>query len=348
MTTVRLIVFYTLFGMLIQPVYSEVIRVKAGDDLNLVIHQAEGGDIILVEKGVYGPVTLSGRKFSEKQPLVVKAEGADPVIISGSSISKGSALDVNDCSYIVFEGLTFTNAMWGIYVKKSSNIILRKNEIHNTGQEGCHIGQSSKYVDVIGNKIHHTGKFRSKWAEGVYVGSGSYGASNFPDNCEYIWIEGNHIFETGNAEAINVKSECFHITIRGNTIHDIRPGTSEQYNQAAITVEGGDNSIKNNFRINEKRDVWIENNTIENVSGGYSDWNNGIMFFGTGVYILNNTIKNCTNRGIYGNNWRNMGLENFVYGNIISGCGESSVIHPELKVSETNPGRKPHSPQKWY
>jgi parallel beta-helix repeat protein len=191
-------------------------------------------------------------------------------------------LELNNCSYIVFEGITFTNAMWGIYVKSSEHIIIKGNEIYNTGQEGCHIGGSSKYVDVIGNKIH-----------------------------------------------------------------DIHPGTAEQYNQAAITVEGSENSIKNNYRLSENRDIWVENNTIENVSGGYSDWNNGIMFFGTGVYILNNTVKNCANIGIYGNNWKNLGLQNFVYGNTISNCGTNMVIYSDVKVSESNPGKNPHSPQKW-
>jgi parallel beta-helix repeat protein len=238
--------------------------------------------------------------------------------------------------------------MWGIYVKSSEHILIRNNEIYNTGQEGCHVGRSSQYVDVIGNKIHKTGLFNSKWAEGVYVGSGSYGGSNFPDNCEYIWIEGNHIYETGNAEGINVKGESFHITVRNNKIHDIHPGTSEQYNQAAITVEGSENSIKNNYRLSEKRDVWVENNTIENVSGGYADWNNGIMFFGTGVYILNNTITNCSDKGIYGNNWKNLGHQNHVFGNKISNCGTAMVLHSEVKVNESDPGKNPHSPQKWY
>jgi parallel beta-helix repeat protein len=257
-------------------------------------------------------------------------------------------LELNNCSYIVFEGITFTNSMWGIYVKNSEHVLIRNNEIYYTGQEGCHLGRSSKYIDVIGNTIHNTGKFNSKWAEGVYVGSGSYGRNNFPDNCEYIWVEGNHIYETGNAEGINVKGESFHVTVRNNKIHDIHPGTSEQYNQAGITVEGTENSIKNNYRLSEKRDVWVENNTIENVSDGYADWNNGIMFFGTGVYILNNTISNCTNKGIFGNNWKNLGHQNYVYGNTISGCGTNVVIDSEVKVIETDPGKNPHSPQKWY
>ena len=202
-------------------------------------------------------------------------------------------------------------------------------------------------IDVSGSKIHNTGLYNSKWAEGIYVGSGSYSGNNFPDNCEYVWLENNHIYETGNAEGINIKGESFHITVINNKIHNIHPGTSVQYNQAGITVEGAANSLEHSYRLAEKRDVWVENNSVWNVSDGYSDWNNGIMFFGTGVYILNNTIYDCSNKGIYGNNWKDLGLENYVYGNNISRCGTIIYLHPELKVNSSDPGKNPHSPQKW-
>ena len=348
MTFMKTFLIFLIFEITIYSAMAEKIVVNPGEDLNAIVNVAQGGDTVVVKPGKYAKVRLAGKYFSEKKPLFVLAQEIEESIVMGDTITRSSALEIDNCSFIVIEGFTFTNAMWGIYVKSSVHILIRNNEIYSTGQEGCHIGRSSQYVDIIGNKIHNTGLFNSKWAEGIYIGSGSYSGSNFPDNCEYIWIEGNHIYDTGNAEGINVKGESFHVTVRNNKIHDIHPGTPVQYNQAAITVEGCENSIKNNYRISEKRDVWIENNTIENVSDGYSDWNNGIMFFGTGVYILNNTISNCANTGIYGNNWKNAELQNYVYGNKISDCKKSIVIHPELKVNEIDPGKNPLSPQKWY
>lgn len=349
MQLTKTVLFLLILGFIGLKTHAKIVVVNPGENLNAIINSAKGNDTILVKSGVYSQILLTDKKFTEQKPLIVRAEGTEKVLVKGDTISRGSALEIDNCSYVVFEGLTFTNSMWGIYVKNSSHIILKNNEIYYTGQEGCHIGRSSQYVDLIGNKIYNTGHYNSKWAEGIYIGSGSYGGDNkYPDNCEYIWIEDNHIYETGNAEGINVKGECFHITVRNNRIHDIHPGTSVQHNEAAITVEGTDNSISKSYRLSEKRDVWIENNTISNVSEGYSDWNNGIMFFGTGVYILNNTIENCTNRGIYGNNWKNIDLENYVYGNTISNCNPNVLIHPALKVKKTAPGKNPHSPQKWY
>ncbi len=347
MTASKIFLMILTFGIIFQTTQARIIVVNPYDDLNAIISSTKGGDTVLIKSGTYKNVILTDKKNSEKSPLVVSAFNSDTVFISGSTVSKGCSLEMINCSYIVIEGLTFINAMWGIYIKSSNHIIIRNNEIYNTGQEGCHIGRSSRYIDALRNKIHNTGQFNSKWAEGIYVGSGSYSGMNFPDNCEYIWIEDNNIYETGNAEGINVKGESFHITVRNNKIHDIHPGTSVQYNQAGITVEGGANSLEHDYRLSEKRDVWVENNTIWNVSDGYSDWNNGIMFFGTGVYIVNNTIYNCANKGIFGNNWKNLGLENYVYGNNIYQCSTSIYLHPELKISGSDPGKNPHSPQKW-
>jgi parallel beta-helix repeat protein len=334
-------------GIILQTTQAEIIVVYPDNDLNAIINSTKGGDTVLVKPGTYKCIILSNKKYSEENPIVVRAFDSKTVCISGNTISKGSSLEITSCSYIVIEGLIFLNSMWGIYIKGSDHIIIKNNEIYNTGQEGVHIGRSSKYIDVAGNEIHNTGQFNSKWAEGIYVGSGSYSGTNFPDNCEYIWIEDNHIYETGNAEGINIKGESFHITVINNKIHDIHPGTREQYNQAGITVEGGANSLEHNYRLSEKRDVWVENNTIWNVSDGYSDWNNGIMFFGTGVYIVNNTIYNCSNKGIYGNNWKNLDLQNYVYGNNIYQCSISMYIHPDLKINGSAPGKNPHSSQKW-
>ena len=347
MTASKVLLIVLISGIVLQTIQARVIVIKPGNDLNAIINNTTGGDTVLVKAGTYKNVSLSNKKYSEKNPLVVRAFDSNAVFISGNTISKGTSLEIAGSSYIVFEGLTFINSMWGIYVKGSDHIIIKNNEVYNTGQEGIHIGRSSRYVDITGNKIHNTGQFNSKWAEGVYVGSGSYSGTNFPDNCEYVWIEANHIYETGNAEGINIKGESFHVTVINNKIHDIHPGTSEQYNQAGITVEGGANSLENNYRLSEMRDVWVINNTIWNVSDGYSDWNNGIMFFGTGVYILNNTIYNCTNIGIYGNNWKNLDLQNYVYGNNVYQCGTIIDLHPELIIIVSDPGKNPHSPQEW-
>src|SRR4030042_4481759 len=192
MTMSKIFLMILVPGIILQTIQAGIIVVNPGNDLNMILNNTKEGDTVLVKPGKYANISLSDRIYSEMNPLVVRAFDSDTVFICGDTISKGSSLEIRNCRYIVIEGLTFINSMWGIYVKNSDHIIIRNNEIYNTGQEGSHIGRSSKYVDITGNKIHNTGQFNSKWGEGIYVGSGSYWGKNFPDNCEYIWIEDNN------------------------------------------------------------------------------------------------------------------------------------------------------------
>ena len=115
------------FGIMFQVAQAEIITVNPDEDLNAILNDTKGGDTVLVKPGTYKAVRLSDKKYSEKNPLVVRRYGSDTVFVSGYTISRGSALEIRNCSYVVIEGLTFINAMWGIYVKSSSHIINRNN-----------------------------------------------------------------------------------------------------------------------------------------------------------------------------------------------------------------------------
>ena len=323
-------------------------RVRSGDDLNSIINQANGGDTVWVEAGTYPALKIQDLHFSAEKPLVVKSIEKGGAIIRSLSNSSGTTLEIRDCSYIKVDGLVVEEGMWGLYVKSSNHIILSNNEVRDTGQEGIHIGYSSKYVDVIGNHVHDTGNTNPKWGEGIYVGSGSYGRHRtFPDNCEYVWVENNIVHDCGNGDGINIKGECFHITVIGNEVYNISPGTEDQYNQAGISIESAGNSIKNDYRLDEPRDVWIVNNVVHDVSGGYSDWDNGIMFTGTGNYVIGNKVFNCDNHGIYGNNYSALPHPTYLYDNNVYSCNEANQYNEGLIIKEENPGNNPNKKQHW-
>ena len=321
---------------------------QPGVDLNRMIEMARAGDTIFVDPGRFTSLQIQDLHFSAEKPLVIKSVKQYGAVIKNNSISTGTALEVLNCSYIWFDGFVFEGGLWGIYVKSSNHLILTNNEVRGTGQEGIHIGYSSKYVDVIGNHVHDTGKTRPKWGEGIYVGSGSYGRNrSFPDNCEYVWIENNRVHDCGHGDGINIKGECFHITIIGNEVYNIAPGTEDQYNQAGISLESAGNSIEHNYRINEPRDIWVINNFVHDVSGGYADWDNGIMVTGTGSFIIGNKIRNCDNHGIYGNDWSALPLPNYLYKNDVQFCGVTDQYGSKLIIKRENPGQNPNSKQHW-
>ena len=345
----RKVVFY-IFFMCIGILYSNAatISVYPGDNLNTKINSASGGDIVLVKPGTYyQSIKIENKNFSSSNPVIVKKDGTGTVLINGSSWIQ---LDIINCSYWVFEGLKIDkqNAnSAGIWIKDSDHIIIKNSVITRVGQAGIHVNTSS-YIDIIDNEISYTGKTQPAYGEGIYVGSGSTSAP-FPDRNDYIWIEGNEIFECAYGEGINIKSEVFHCTVKGNTVHHIHPSTTTQLNQAAISINDANLSVRNSYYLNTSRDVWVENNTVYSVSGGQrSGWNNGIFFGGTGVYVLNNTVYNCADYGIIGHKWNNLGIQNYVYGNTTYSNGTNVSIDLILSVSYSNPGNNPNSKQTWY
>lgn len=326
--------------------------INPGDDFNSIINKASGGDVIEFNPGIYqGSISLIGKNFSESNPLIIKsAKGPNTVsIVKGDY--KGSALSIKNSSYIMVNGIRFNGGLRGTYPSASNHLVFVNCEFANTGQEGIHVVNSTKHVDILNCKIYNTGVVNPSYGEGIYLGSGGYSTINFPDNVEHVWIEGNEIHDCGNGEGINIKAESFHITVRGNTIYNIAPGTDSQYNQAAVTIEGASFSIANNYRLTENRDYWIENNEIYNVTGGnspavYND--NGIMAGGMGAYLINNYVHHCGHNGIYENSFADLGLPLWVHGNILENNNEDYFPSDKVNTITSNPGVNPNKPQSWY
>lgn len=333
---------------------AQIVTINPGDDFNTIINNASAGDIIEFNPGIYSEyLYIDNKNFSENNPLVIRsANGPGTVTILKTNYS-GNPLRFTNSSYIAIDGITLEGGMGGIYTISSDHLIIINCEIINTGQEGIHVGATSKYIDIINTEIHNTGLNNSSYGEGIYVGSGSYSTNVFPDNSEYVWIENNEIHHCGNGEAVNIKAESFHVTVRGNTIHDIAPGTPQQYNQAAITIEGAPYSITENYRLTDYRDNWIEDNHIYNVTGGNppanaGSWDNGIMSGGMGCYIINNYIHDCNHYGIKENSYAHLDLPLWVYNNTYLNNTNDYGANNNVNTITTDPGNNPNSPQPWY
>ena len=127
------------------------------------------------------------------------------------------------------------NSNHPIYCTDIDHVILVNLEVHNSGQEMIHIRGASRYVDIRNCKLYDSGHRRPQWSEGIYIGTGQP-----PYECvEYVWIEGNDIHHNANSEGINIKTQAYHITIRGNKVHDMDPGTATQHNEGAHRLRGG-------------------------------------------------------------------------------------------------------------
>jgi hypothetical protein len=339
------IVILSFFLILPVAIPAATIKVSDGNDLQAKIDAAAGGDILLLDSGTYSGFKIDNRHFTQASPLIIKAApGAKPLISGSGNGYVGHLVEINNSSYIVFDGLTMEYGNHPLYCTTIDHCIFINIEIHNSGQEMIHIQGTSRYIDIRKCKLYDSGHRRPQWSEGIYIGRGS------PPfvNVENVWIEKNEIFNTGNSEGINIKCRSYHVTIRGNKVYDIAPGTATQHNEAAISCEAADL----NFNPGVNPDVWIEDNEIYNVK--YGRWANGIQTSTMGPKIVNNRIYDCQQFGIEFNDYGSgPGMfTTWLWGNVITNCagGAYGAYNPPIILPHEfkNPGANPNRPQTWY
>jgi len=319
---------------------AKIIPVAGGDDLQLKIDGARGGDIVLLGAGTYRGFKFADRHFTAGAPLVIKAApGARPVI-RGASYEEDHLAEISRSSYVVLDGLELAGGNRPIYCQDVDHFIFINLTVHDTGQEIIHIRGTSRFIDVRDCRLYDTGHKHPQWSEGVYVGQGS---PPF-ENVEHVWIEGNDISRTGNSEGINIKCRSYHVTIRGNKVHDIAPGTDTQYNESAISCEAADLA----FKLGEDPDIWIEGNEISRVR--YGRWANGIQPSTMGPRIVGNRIHDCEQFGIEFNDYLSgPGMfTTILWANVIEDCRDGAFNPTALPHEFKDPGPNPNRPQTWY
>jgi hypothetical protein len=312
-----------------------------GDSLQATIDAATDGGVIWLGPGTYSCVEIEQRAFSATSPLIVRSDPTRPGDVRIVPGDCWFAVRIVESSYVVLDGLHVDGGGIGVYVDLSDHVILSGLEVDNCDQEGIQIRNDSTYVDVLGSHIHHTGIIEARWGECIYVGTGS--EDDFPDHTEYVWIEGNEIHHCGAAEGVNIKPEVFSTTVRGNVIHDITPGTSDQYNQSGLTVEGE----SRDYLPTTPREIWVENNEIYAVTLG--EWGHCAMIGGTGVYFVHNVIHDCDEYGIYGNGFGDLGLFLVLFDNDVTDVGSEPIwVADSIALDESDPGPSPLHRQDWY
>jgi hypothetical protein len=330
---------FALFLIASATTRAATINVADGDNLQAKVDAAAGGDVLVLGAGTYSGFRINQRHFTKDKPLVIKAAPGAKALLLGSNYS-GNLATISNSSYIVLDGLTLENSNHPIYCTSIDHVIFINLEVHNSGQEMIHIRGGSRYVDIRNCKLYDSGHRRPQWSEGIYVGVGQP-----PFECvEYVWIEGNDIHHNANSEGINIKTQVYHVTIRGNKVHDLEPGTDTQHNEGGIACESADLS----FRPGVDPDVWIENNEVYNVK--YGRWANGIKSSTMGPRIINNNIHDCQQFGIFYNDFQDGpgAFTTWVFGNKFANCTAGDVAATTLKSKSADPGPNPNRPQDWH
>lgn len=339
LTSLTVLIFLMLFSL--NKLSATEIILNPGDNLQAAINNAQGGDVIIVNGGNYaGTIHIQNRSFTATNPLIIRNGNGTPHITGSGSYSGGTTFRITNSSYIVLDGLKLSNSLYGCFITLSDHIIVKNCEITDTGQEGLHARDDIEYVDVIDCHIHHTGRRpdHEGWGEGIYIGGSS---TNVPTR--FVFIEGNEIYECGLGEGINVKaSDSEKVTVTNNHVHYIHPGKSTSPN---AQWNGGAIAVSHHFTSTD-RQIWIQNNLIEDVYGGQVS-NSGIMTQQSNTRVINNTIRNCGDRGIWFNDFESTSAC-WNFGNTFVNNGTNVFIASGAQVFTTNPGLSPFVAQSWY
>ncbi|MGB0273035.1 MAG: malectin domain-containing carbohydrate-binding protein [Opitutales bacterium] len=303
-STLLLIVFFNLQNIQALPYYQpepielpeaqRIVPVSNDSELVNAIDNALPGDRIVLADGNYAGINIVELKGTPSAPIVFVAANKRQAIISGSK--NGRNIRLSGCEYLHFYSLRLTNAdVWGLtmgpaYSTDTNSLGCHSMrvvdcEIDHAGQELLKVNGNSSNIEIIGNKLHHTGMSggNKPYAEGIYIGDGGTGNDRSHD----ILIQGNHIHNIGNdnawGEAIDLKVKIYNITIVDNLIEDVIV-----HSQGAITV-----LINNHNYPSGATDpnILIARNVIRKVRHHGSGWNGaGISAGSNGVSIINNII----------------------------------------------------------
>ena len=253
--------------------------VEAGQDLGPLA----AGDVVCLT-GARGPLVVRGVEGTPAAPIVLRGDAT----ISVGSLEHGNAIWIADSAHIQVQGLRVETAQTGVAVTSSHHVRVEGLTLSDLGQAGISVsrarqdgrftGPASHHVDLVGNRVHDTGKVTARYGEGVYVGTGGFEG----DDTHHVVIARNTFSEV-RAEAIDLKPHTHDLVVRENVVE-----SGDHFFHAAITVgaqafDGPDMAVLvegNDVRSFTGADVAgigvghgnaiVRDNTVGEVEGGCS------------------------------------------------------------------------------
>jgi hypothetical protein len=204
---------------------------------------ARPGDCIRLADGVYSGWFRFTNPGTAAAPITLS--GSRAAIIDGGGLTLGGYALQLWTSYWVVDGITVRNRLQGIEIRGGSHNVIRNTQCHEMGQECLHLWANSRDNVVEGNWIHDTGRYRSVWGEGVYLGSAqskwSAAPLNGPDRTDDNIIRRNHIGPNVTAEHIDAKAGTTGNRLEQNT-YDGRGQTTSgtTYIDSWVEINGND------------------------------------------------------------------------------------------------------------
>lgn len=243
------------------PLNMREVRVSSDAELDAAVTSANPGDVILLANGTYtGPVQVS-RSGSKNDPIIIRGEDRDAVVIDGASAT--FAIEITG-AHVYFEDMSVRNAEWGALASDTTGAVIR-NIIFSAINKGIYAKSGSNRDFYI--------------CDNVLEGNGAV----WPDVSRATWgLEGITITGQGHTVCHNQLSG-FGDSLGLSQDTDIPNIAIDFYGNEILW--GGDDAIELDF---SHRNVRAFGNRISNSGMGASTQ----PAWGGPIYIMRNVIVN--------------------------------------------------------
>ena len=254
----------------------------SADELTAALAAVRPGGTIRVSDGVYSGKFVATVSGTAAAPMFLCGGGG--AVLDGGGIKGGYALHVDHASYWRLVGFSVRNAQKGVVLDASQHSVVQGVTVSDIGDEAIHLRTASSDNVVSGNTVHDTGKRRTKFGEGIYVGSAESNWCNYskcgPDRSDHNLVRDNHITATA-AESVDIKEGTTSGWLVGNTFDGsaLSSGGGDSWvdvkgNGWLIADNTGHHSPLDGFQTHQVVDGWgsgnaFQNNTADVAGPGY-------------------------------------------------------------------------------
>jgi nitrous oxidase accessory protein NosD len=275
-------------------------EVGSADALRAALATAVPGATIRLADGRYeGNFVIAGSGTTQQPITLCGGRGA---VLDGGSPDGGTTLQLRGAQHWQVAGFTIRGGKKGLMADETQTSIIEGLSILDIGDEALHLRTGSSDNTVRGNTIRNTGLRKTKFGEGIYIGSAQ---SNWcqhsgcgPDRSDRNIIEGNDIART-TAESVDIKEGTTGGVLRRNTFSGVGMDAADSW----VNVKGNGWTIEDNtgvdtpldgFQTHVILDGWGEHNVFDR---------NTATLNGPG-YAINITkrdrgnVVRCSNRAI--------------------------------------------------
>lgn len=273
------------------------VTVSTSAELQAALTRPPPGTVIRLADTVFtGNFTVTGAGTPE-QPVRVCGSGNS--ILDGGKLDDGYVLHIDQASHWVFQGFAVRNGQKGVMVDQSSHVVLQGLTVSQIGDEAIHLRKFSTDNRVAGNAISDTGLRKTKFGEGVYIGTAQSNWCDIsncePDRSDRNEVSGNTISGT-TAECIDIKEGTSDGVVRDNRFDGAGIIGADSWvdvkgNGWTIENNAGKNSPMDGFQTHEVVDGWGTRNVFR---GNTADVNG--PGFGYALTPVRGNVVDCSNK----------------------------------------------------